>query len=71
MIRKVIHNFGSLTGIRILSRVFEFVLKTYLIRNLLDKEIVGHMLQLDLIITMSLHIIKSCLKPAYQKVSEP
>lgn len=29
------------------------------------------MLQLDLIITISLHIIKSCLKPAYQKVSDP
>lgn len=27
------------------------------------------MLQLDLIITVSLHIVKSCLKPAYQKVS--
>jgi hypothetical protein len=29
------------------------------------------MLQLDLVITISLHIIKSCLKPAYQKVSNP
>jgi len=71
MIRKVLHSFGSLTSIRILSRVFEFILKTYLIRNLLDREIVGHMLQLDLIITISLHIIKSCFKPAYQKVSDP
>jgi hypothetical protein len=29
------------------------------------------MLQLDLIVTTSLHIIKSCLKPAYQKVTDP
>lgn len=68
MISKIVHSYGSLTIIRVFSRVFEFFLKTYLIRNLLDKEILGHMVYLDLIVTTSLHITKSCLKFSYQKV---
>jgi hypothetical protein len=69
MIKKILSNYGSLTGIRILSRIFEFLLKTYLIRNLLSKAMLSHMVHLDLILTVSLHILKHCLKPSYQKVS--
>jgi len=71
MILNVIKNFGSITSLRIVTRVFEFFLKTYLIRNILDKEILAHMINLDLILTSSLHIVKSCLKPSYQRVQNP
>ena len=36
MIGKVLKNFGSLTTMRVLSRIFHFALKTFLIRTQLD-----------------------------------
>jgi len=68
MIKKVLKNVGSLSTMRILSRLLQFFLKTYLIRTQLDEEILAHLLHLDLIINTSLHIAKSCFKPSYQKV---
>lgn len=69
MLKKVVQNLGSLTVMRVLSRVVHFLLKTYLIRTQLDEEILAHMLHLDLILTASLHVVRSCFKPSYQKVS--
>ena len=68
MIKKVLKNAGSLSTMRILSRVVQFLLKTYLIRTQLDEEILAHLLHLDLILNTSLHIVRSCFKPSYQKV---
>lgn len=67
MLGKVFKNYGSLTGMRIISRLFQFALKTYLIRTQLDEEVLAQLLAFDLILTASLHVVKSCLKPAYQK----
>lgn len=68
MLGNVFKNYGSLTMMRILSRVFQFALKTYLIRTQLDEQILAHLLNMQLILGTSLHIVKSCLKPSYQKV---
>jgi hypothetical protein len=68
MLRTVLQNFGSLTTMRILSRIIHFMLKTYLIRTELDEEVLAHMLHLDLLLTTSLHVARSCFKPSYQKV---
>jgi hypothetical protein len=37
MLANVLKNYGSLTTMRILSRLFQFALKTYLIRTQLDE----------------------------------
>ena len=68
MITGVIKNFASLTAIRVVSRVLEFLLRVYLIREVLSEEIVAQLVTLDLILTSSLHIAKACLKPGYQQV---
>lgn len=68
MIKKVLKNAGSLSTMRILSRLVQFLLKTYLIRTQLDEELLAHLLHLDLILNTSLHIARSCFKPSYQKV---
>ena len=68
MIEKVIKNAGSLSTMRILSRLVQFFLKTYLIRTQLDEQILSHLIHLDLILSTSLHLAKSCFKPSYQKV---
>ena len=70
MIKGITTNFFSLTSIRIISRVLEFFLRVYLIRNTLSPEILAEMVSLDLILTTSLHIAKSCLKPSYQQVEQ-
>lgn len=70
MLSNVMRNFGSLTTMRVLSRLLHFVLKTYLIRTQLNEEILAHLLNLDLILTTALHVIRSCFKPSYQKVSD-
>jgi hypothetical protein len=71
MIVDVGKNFLSLTGIRVVSRVLEFLLRVYLIRTVLSGEIVAELLGLDLIITSSLHLAKSCFKPSYQQIENP
>lgn len=68
MLSTVLQNFGSLTTMRILSRIIHFMLKTYLIRTQLDQEVLAHLLHLDLLLTTSLHVARSCFKPSYQKV---
>ena len=62
-------NLGSLTAMRVISRLVHFLLKTYLIRTQLDEDVLGHLLNLDLVLTTSLHIVRACLKPSYQKVT--
>ena len=37
MLGKVLQNLGSLTAMRVLSRILHFVLKTYLIRTQLNE----------------------------------
>ncbi len=69
MITNVLKNYGSLSLIRILSRVLEFFLKAYLIRSVLQQSVLGHLVNLDFILTFSLSIVKVALKPSYQKVS--
>lgn len=69
MISGIVGSFASVTIIRILSRVLEFFLRVYLIRSVLTPEIVAEMVGLDLILTTSLHVVKSCFKPSYQQVS--
>lgn len=68
MLENVVTNFSSLTTMRVVSRLLHFVLKTYLIRTQLNEEILAHLLNLDLIITISMHVVKSCFKPSYQKI---
>lgn len=68
MLKRVIGNYGSLATMRVLSRLFHFAIKTYLIRTQLDNVILAHLLNLDLIFTLSLHALKSCFKPSYQKI---
>ena len=68
MITGVVHSFASVTSIRVLSRVLEFLLRLYLIRNVLSEAILAQMVGLDLILTSSMHIAKACLRPSYQQV---
>jgi hypothetical protein len=67
MIANVLKNFGSLTTMRVLSRLLVFGLKTYLIRTELDEQILAYLLNLDLLLTTSLHVARSCFKLSYQK----
>ena len=67
MLSNVLKNFGSLTTMRVVSRLILFALKTYLIRTQLDEQILAHLLNLDLLLTSSLHVARSCFKPSYQK----
>lgn len=68
MISGVVNSFASVTLIRILSRVLEFFLRVYLIREVLSPEILAELIALDLIMTTSLHVTKNCFKPSYQQV---
>ena len=68
MLANVLKNLGSLTTMRVLSRLVHFGLKTYLIRTQLDEQLLSHLLNLDLLLTTSLHVARSCFKPSYQKV---
>lgn len=70
MLGKVLQNYGSLTIMRVVSRLFQFALKTYLIRTTLDEDILGHLVGLEFIVSTSLHVVKTSLKPSYQKVEE-
>lgn len=60
-------NYSTLTLIRVVSRIGEFFFKAYLIRTVLSENIFGHTLNLDFILNTSLHVIRVCLKPSYQK----
>lgn len=68
MISNVLKGFGSIISIRILSRITEFILRIYIIRNVLDEETLSHIIHLDLVYNASLHIVKDCLKKSYQKL---
>lgn len=68
MLANVLNNLGSLTTMRVLSRLVHFGLKTYLIRTQLDEQLLSHLLNLDLLLTSSLHVAHSCFKLSYQKV---
>ena len=68
MISDVASNFLSVTGLRILSRILDFLLRVYLIRNTLSPIILSELVALDLIMTISLYISKSCFKPSYQQI---
>lgn len=57
-----------MTIIRVVSRVLEFFLRVYLIREVLSPSILAEMMALDLILTTALHITKNCFKPSYQQV---
>lgn len=46
MLANVLKNFGSLTTMRVLSRIIQFIIKTYLIRTELNEEVLAHMLHL-------------------------
>lgn len=59
-----------MTLIRVFSRILEFILRIYLIREVLSQEILAQMVALDLILTSSLHITKSCFRPSYQQVEQ-
>jgi O-antigen/teichoic acid export membrane protein len=68
MLSRVVSSFASVTILKVLSRVLEFLLRVYLIREVLSPEILAEMVALDLLLTTSLHIAKSCFKPSYQQV---
>jgi hypothetical protein len=70
MLGKVLQNYGSLTVMRVVSRLFQFALKTYLIRTTLDEDTLGQLVGLEFIVSTSLHVVKTSLKPSYQKVSD-
>ena len=68
MIKGVVSNFVSVTGLRIISKILDFFIRVYLIRNTLSPIILSELVTLDLIITISLYIPKSCFKPSYQQI---
>lgn len=70
MLGKVLQNYGSLTMMRVVSRLFQFALKTYLIRTTLDEDTLGQLVGLEFIVSTSLHVVKTSLKPSYQKVED-
>lgn len=68
MLSGVANSFASVTIIRVLSRVMEFFLRVYLIREVLSPEVLAEMVALDLILTTALHVTKNCFKPSYQQM---
>ena len=71
MLKRVLSNYGSLATMRVLSRLLHFAIKTYLIRTQLNQQILARLLNLDLLFSLSLHVLKSCFKPSYQKIHNP
>jgi hypothetical protein len=70
MLRKVLQDYVSLTVMRVVPRLFQLTLKTSLIQTTLEKDTLEQLVGLKFIVRTSLHVVKTSLKPIYQKVSE-